>query len=938
MIERLRGFARARVARRLFFLFVLSAFVPLAVVAMLTMTQVRSLLLQQGDQRMGALAKAYGMTIFERLLLASEVGAAASERELRPDGLAARVFHSLVVIDVTGVNTPVLGTAAFEPPTRAQRERLATGKVAVSVEKSGDRLRILLLSPIPGPEWRIAAGELRADYLWGPADEAPALTDFCIAEESTRAVLHCANPASRSVVTGMAPPAGATQLPISWVRDGERMRSRSWAQFMRAQFGTPDWVIVASQPEATLLSRVDEFRQLFIPVVVLAILLVTWFTIRQSRQVIAPLTELGRRVRGIANNEFKGRIDSRRTDEFGALANAFDAMTGRLGSQFASLTALSEIDRLILSTQDIAQVIRTVLARMNEVVACDWITITLLEHDNADHARTYFLASGESGSSASMRRHEIDAGEREDLAREPGGVWVPLGKASVPRHLAEHAAQGMGYAMVQPIIWRGAVCGALVLGYRADHQISPEERQRTRELADRVAVAVSSAWRDEQLYLQAHFDTLTGMPNRLLFKDRLDIEIARSRREDLRFALLFIDLDHFKTVNDSLGHAHGDLVLREAARRIAQCVRGSDTVGRQGGDEFTVLLTNLGHPKESWLIAETIVATLSRPFAIGGHDSFLGASIGIASFPQDGSTADLLLKCADTAMYRAKAAGRGQALFYEERMNAEAVARLTLDRDLRLAIERGELTLHYQPQVEMATGAVHGAEALLRWTHPLQGPISPTRFIPLAEESGFIDALGQWTLEQAALQMRRWRDAGLPLLRVSVNVSPRQFRKPQLVEIVRASAASAGIPAACLEIEITEGLLLDRGEAVEAMLRELAAAGHLIALDDFGTGFSSMAYLERLPVDAIKIDRVFVAGLSRGAGSEAIVAAIIALSHALGKRVIAEGAETPAQLATLRKLGCDEVQGYVHSRALPAGEFERWVRASSVATNPALQP
>ena len=537
-----------------------------------------------------------------------------------------------------------------------------------------------------------------------------------------------------------------------------------------------------------------------------------------------------------------------------------------------------------------------------------------------------------------MRRHTVHGAHSEWLSPDEGGHWVDVSTAHVPPHLEEPHSKGLERAYVQPIVWRGEVCGALVLGYHGAQVITDEERQRARELADRVAVAVSSAWRDEQLYVQAHFDPLTGSPNRLLFRDRLDIEIARSQREGLRFAILFIDLDHFKTVNDSFGHSLGDAVLREAAQRVAHCVRGSDTVGRQGGDEFTVLLTHLNHPQEAWLIAETIVESLSRPFMVSDQQVFLSASVGIASYPQDGASAESLLKCADTAMYRAKAAGRAQVVFYEERMNAEALARLTLGRDLRGAIDRGELLVHYQPQVDLRTGEVRGAEALVRWQHPEKGLVPPSAFIPLAEESGFIDQVGKWILEESCRQMRRWRDMGLPVERVSVNVSPRQFRKRQLLETVRGAADAAGIPPHTLELEITEGLLLEHGEAVEGTLRELADAGHAIALDDFGTGFSSMAYLNRLPVHTIKIDRAFVHGLGAGSKNEAIVAAITALSHALGKRVIAEGAETAEEVARLAAIGCDEVQGFVHAPAMPPAQFEEWARrhVAAISAAPAI--
>jgi diguanylate cyclase (GGDEF)-like protein len=760
--------------------------------------------------------------------------------------------------------------------------------------------------------------QLRPDFLWGPGDELPTATDFCVMAERGRTPIHCS----------AAMPQALRGEP-RWVRDGEAYRSRSWTQFMGAGFGTSDWIVVAAQPESHQLARAAEFGRLYVPIVVLALLLVLWVTIRQSRDITEPMARLTRRAQGVAENDFTTRLDLDRKDEFGALALAFDQMTEMLGRQFASLRALSEIDRLILTTQDTSDVVRTVLHRLGEVTAADCVSLTLYDHDDNDHARTYYLDASR-GEGTAMRRQELTARDRAQLDTAGGAEWVSLAEGEHPGAYLDHVrAQGMASAFVQPIAWRGAVCGAIVIGHRSARRATDEEREGTRELADRVAVAISSAWRDQQLYLQSHFDAVTGAPNRLLFKDRLALEIVRSQREGLVFALLFIDLDHFKNVNDSFGHTAGDAVLREATARIGSCVRASDTLARLGGDEFTVLLTNLAHPQEAWHVAEAIVAALSREYIVGESRCFLSASMGIASYPADGASAEELLKSADTAMYRAKASGRGQAVFYEQRMNDEAVARVSLDRDLRIALEREQLVLHFQPQWDLRTGAIVGAEALVRWNHPERGLILPGRFIALAEESGFIEPLGQWIIQEACRQMSAWRAMGLALDHVSVNVSPRQFRRRGLVDFIRTTAHEARLPPQCLQIEVTEGLLVDRGEAVEGMLHELAAMGHRIALDDFGTGFSSMAYLKRFPVHSIKIDRAFIDGLERSADSEAIVSAIIAMSRALGKTVVAEGVETDEQAALLRSLQCDQAQGFLMSPAIPAAEFGALFKARS---------
>jgi len=931
----LRARQRGHVARRLFLLFILSAFLPLALIAALSLGEVRSLLLQQGEQRLAATAKTYGMTVYERLLVASDVAISTAQRtsfDAAHDDLAHRTFLWIAVA-ADGEAHTVMGNGSAPALGEEALQRLAERKPAILVARSGSATHVILAVARPGAQrGAVVVGELNPEYLWGSADELPAMTDFCIVQDISGETLHCSAPLSPDAERAMIASRASHLGTASWERDGEAWRGIAWPQFMRAGFGTPDWVVIASQPESYQVERATRFARLYVPVVVLALLLVGWLTIRQASHIVKPLDLLAKRARGMAQNDFSSRVEmAPREDEFGELATAFDTMSQKLGRQFASLKALSEIDRLILATVDSAQVIRTVLHRLGGAVRADAVSVTLLEHDNADHARTY-ARSSDGDESLRMTRHEISPAERGELEGASAGQWLKL-DGIVPRYLESLAAEGATTAYVQPVVWRGTLCGALALGYRRDSSLDEEERQHALELSDRVAVAVSSAWRDEQLYLQAHFDPLTGLPNRLLFKDRLGQEIARSQREDLRFGLLFIDLDHFKTVNDSFGHTTGDAVLRETARRISRCVRTTDTVSRLGGDEFTVMLTNLHHAQEAWLSAESVVEALSREYHVNGEHCFLSASVGIASFPEDGASAEELLKSADTAMYRAKANGRSQAVYFEERMNAEAVARLTLDRDLRVAIERGELELHYQPKLDLASDTICGAEALVRWRHPVHGLIAPDRFIPLAEESGFIEQVGHWTLSEACAQMRRWRGAGLALESVSVNVSPRQFRRRGLLEFIRECVDEAALPSGCLGIEITEGLLMERSQSIEDLLRRLSSMGHPIALDDFGTGFSSMAYLNRFPVREIKIDRVFIEGLAPGADSEAIVAAIIAMSHALGKIVVAEGVEKPEQLELLARMGCDQVQGFLISAAVPAAQFEAQLRARAGAAS-----
>lgn len=419
----------------------------------------------------------------------------------------------------------------------------------------------------------------------------------------------------------------------------------------------------------------------------------------------------------------------------------------------------------------------------------------------------------------------------------------------------------------------------------------------------------------------ANHDGLTGLPNRNLIQDRIQQSIARAHRTGTKFAVMFLDLDKFKTINDSLGHNTGDLLLQMVAGRIGSCLREEDSVGRQGGDEFIILLASLGAAEDSALVAKKILEVMSAPFVINGQDLRSSVSVGIAVYPQDGEEVETLLKNSDTAMYHAKEAGRSNYQFFAKAMNAIAAERLLLENSLSQAIDRSELLLHFQPLVNIADGSIVATEALVRWNHPKLGLVAPNRFIPVAEDSGLIVALGEWVLRHACHQLGQWRAQGIPLRRMVVNLSPRQFRQQHLVQTFSRVLNETGVDPGWLGLEITEGVIMENPEASIGVLREMKAMGIELSLDDFGTGYSSLSYLKRFPIDKLKIDRSFVSDITTDADDEAMVAAIIVMAHQLGMRVVAEGVETEAQLAFLREQGCDEYQGYYFSRPLPAGEL-----------------
>ena len=433
---------------------------------------------------------------------------------------------------------------------------------------------------------------------------------------------------------------------------------------------------------------------------------------------------------------------------------------------------------------------------------------------------------------------------------------------------------------------------------------------------------------EKQLEYQAYYDALTGLPNRLLFRDRVITAIAQAQRNRRALAVMYLDLDHFKLVNDGLGHSVGDKLLGKVAERLHTSVRASDTISRLGGDEFTLLLNDVGNSDAVAGVARKILHSLARPFKVDGHELFVTASIGISLFPNDGSDVEILLKSADSAMYRAKELGRNQAQLFTASMNERYVRRLAIEQSLHHALERRELELHYQPVYDRMRRPV-SVEALIRWNHPTRGLVPPADFIPLAEETGLIVPIGEWVVREVCAQLRRWHDAGLGALKAALNISAPQLQQPTFTRVVVDTLQRNGLAPSSLQIEITESVAVQNIDLILQVLQKLKEHGVGIAVDDFGTGQSSLLYLKRFPIDTVKIDKTFVQDVTTDDSAAAIVSYVISLAHTLRFEVVAEGVETEDQYAFLRLNGCDRLQGYLFSPARPANEIEALVRHPS---------
>ena len=720
-----------------------------------------------------------------------------------------------------------------------------------------------------------------------------------------------------------------SQGEVSYEDNGARFLASFSEIFLRGKYAADSWTVIAAQPEEYALAPVETVKHLVVPVVVLGLLIAALLGLVQVRRTLGPLKDLSDATARIAVRDFEVRLDSSRDDEFGALARAFNSMSARLGTQFKALMAHAEIDAVILSNVDLPRIAAIVLRRTGELVPSDRQFLLLAEPAAPGTYRLYSdTPEGRNGEPVALS----DEDAQRLLASASGLHFMLSDSWQRIEGLAHLPGRGL-FAVPIPLGIR--LGGAILLGYDDERRPGGGDLAILSKLADRVAVALTAAQRDLELQRRAYYDALTQLPNRVLGMEELERAVAHAARHRRVLAVLFVDLDGFSDVNDSLGHEAGDQLLTQAARRLRNCVRKSDVVSRLGGDEFAVMLPDLADPADAAVAARHLVTELSQPFALRAGEAFVSASVGIALYPDDAKQADDLLRSADLAMYSAKQAGRGQVAFFQASMDEEVRRRVELERELRDALAGRQFELYYQPQLDLRTGRVCAAEALIRWNHPVRGLVRPLDFIAFAETSGLIEEIGEWALETACAQLLAWRAQRLPLEYVSVNISPRQFRKPGLAALVAEILQRHELAPGALHIEITESALFGDQPAASATFAALTSLGMQLELDDFGTGYSSLARLQHVPVAAVKLDRSFISPIERNTGAQAVVRAAIEMCHALGKYVVAEGVEDAAQLALLEKMGCDIAQGYQLSEPLPAAAFAEFVRERAAQAAPA---
>lgn len=690
---------------------------------------------------------------------------------------------------------------------------------------------------------------------------------------------------------------------------------------LRPLIETQNWRIYVGQRSGVVWQTLSQFFIYFAIVLVFAMVLISVLSFAHIRHYVTPLNRLRQGIRDLANQNLHTEVKITSGDEFEDLASSFNDMSIRVSKQFDAMDMMSRIDRLILSTLDIDNIIETILVRMIRIVPCDTVSVLLID-DNTEHNAKLFYR-GDNLSTKIQSANVLLKPRDLNLFRENRESILIENNGFSPHYLEPIKKQHTAFLLL-PIFLAEKLNAAIILGYYEQPSYTAEDLIHARDLAHRVAVALSNAAWEDKLYHKAHYDALTNLPNRLLFHERLDHAITRANRDKSYVGLMFIDLDRFKFINDSLGHDVGDEFLVQTAIRLKNSVRGVDTVSRLGGDEFTIILPDFKNPDQITTdlanIASKILENIATPYMLNNQEVNSSASIGVAIYPKDASDHAEFVKSADSAMYYAKACGKSNYQFYSEDLNKEAKSKLILENQLHHALDRNEFLLYYQPRINLKSNTICSVEALIRWDHAENGIISPENFIYIAEENGLINKIGEWILYTACKQLKQWHQSGYSDLRVSINLSAYQFQAENLITLIKSVLMRTNLDAKYLEIEITEGTLMqDNNHAIET-LKALKSMGVSLAIDDFGTGYSSLSYLKRFPLDSIKIDQSFVCNIAEDKDNLAIVTAIIHLGKSLNLNVVAEGAEKEAEVNILKELNCDEIQGFYFSCPLSAND------------------
>lgn len=900
----MRAFLPGKVSRRLFLQFLLAALIPMGGMAWYVYHQVSTLLLNSANHQLRADSKSFGMSLIE--ILNARAG---DLRQLSPENAG----KASAAAKIGFITTSLQPSGEL---TREQQSQLDRGKSVLRLA-AGKPVELLVPSATPGVAM---TGALQTLPLW-TNDSAP--ERYCILD-AAYAPLFCTPglvALDRQVLESAL--GSGTGAAVPWHASGQDLLVGLWRLKFLPAFDSPGFLVMQVTSRADALRTLDDFRRVFPIIVLLALAIAAALAIRQIRRQMKPLEQLTGLTRRLAAGDLAARVKLAGDDEFTELGRTFNDMAVNLESRFHMLALLSDLDRAIISASRMEHVASEVLGHIRKAIPSDGAG--LLVHGSEGR---YYLLTRDPERETGCLRTPTATLDLEGLSRtQPASLLRPglLPEAFLQRLCPELPAHLIAFPIgnddrLQQVL----LLACLELPASLDTVI-----QGGRALADRIGTALSSLAQEKKLHHQAHYDALTDLPNRVLLRERCEQAILRAERNQTSAALILIDLDNFKQVNDTLGHASGDQLLYQCALSLKQHMRPGDVLARLGGDEFVILVQDLARGTERATLEgrlRELRAALSEPITVLDHRINTPASMGIALYPANALHFDELLQMADAAMYKSKRGQPGGFQFYSSDLTRQSKIHFDLTQELRRAVERNELVLHFQPKVEARTRQIVGAEALVRWLSPTRGLVPPGTFVHMLDDMGLGAWLGEWVLDRACAQMRQWQDEGLRPITISINMSPVQFERTPVVERVKAGLGRYRLDPGRLEIEILEATAVSDSQKVRETLVALRATGIGVALDDFGTGYSSLVYLTRIPANVLKLDQAFIRGLSSDPRQQEIVRHIIALAKTLAYSVVAEAVEEETQLALLVAMGCDHIQGYLIDRPLPPDEFaSRWL-------------
>ena len=905
-------FLTSKVGQRIALLLLLAAIIPATLMTVLSNQKLSEIITNYEHQSLVEKSRNHALTVFSNLIFARnrfehEVTSHEHIEDLNDLSVAfalknVDIFQSIIELSPSGV---ILHDNQAKPIPQTVLQSLDTlplNAINLTTWLNKDRSASVNFILRQAMNDSVFIAEVNPAFLWGETSDYPSDLSICAYQLDNKAKtkLFCSSEYSKDNQVKPSP-----------------LNNAAWELFLAGEFHDKSWLFETKRLSPISQTHLKELigSKAYIGVALLSLLVIALLSLIQIRKTMVPLEQLIKGTKRIAQGDFTS-VNVAGHSEFSELATAFNGMSAYIKRQLETLQSFSSIDSQIISKNDIEQVIQLVISRMQTIAPDSIIMIAHLEEQSVDEVDCSCTVAGHDA--LTTIRLSLTPSEIEGISRhQQGQVKQASITSDLPheRVMAELAANDI---WVYPIFWQGEICAFISVGSKTTLDDNSPNWPEFRDLASRIGIAIATNEREQKLLLEAQYDNLTGLPNRILLQDRLKLAMEYSERTGKAMWVVFIDLDRFKVVNDSMGHTIGDTLLKELGNRLLAETRDTDTVARFGGDEFVIVLSGDAGENIQLSVLNRIMDTIAKPITLNEHELINSCSIGIAVYPNDGNNAETLIKNADIAMYRAKDLGRNNYQFFTQDLNDKAAERMQMISLLRKAIAHGEFTLHYQPKIDVQSNIIVGLEALLRWNNHTLGNVPPNKFIPVAEEAGLIIEIGEWVLKTACKQMVTWQQSGINEILMSVNVSARQFQDDNFIEKIKLTLLKVGLKANNLELELTENILMDDSEKTINTLNSIKSLGIQLSVDDFGTGYSNLSYLHTLPVDTLKIDKAFIDAITPNTEKAPIDDTIIHFAKNLDLKVVAEGVETIEQVHYLKKQDCDQIQGYIYSKPLTA--------------------